>query len=164
MAKTYYIQNNYGYVFETCYIDHYSDVKQLSVKEGKAAIVSQYKQELAKYFVDGATIYTIIRKVSSSGMSRNIDVYAIVNNRPVYLSGYIAKVLGWPMADKGIRVSGCGMDMGFHLVSTTAQTLGIDYKTIRQEWIQGVMMAQYHANQLSNIDNATHTKYDIIKP
>lgn len=134
--KTFFMQDSTGHVFETSHPEYHNECKQLTSKEGKALQAAQYSETLKKYFVDGATIYTVLRKVSASGMSRNIDVYVIVDNRPVYLSGYIAKVLGWKLSnDRGIVVSGCGMDMGFHVVSTTAQTLGIDYKTIRQEWI-----------------------------
>lgn len=135
-SKTFFMQDSTGHVFETNYPEYHKECQQISTKEGKAAIVAQYKQTLAKYVREGVTLYTIVRKVSSSGMSRNIDVYAIEDNKPVYLSGYAAKVLGWKMAkDRGIVVSGCGMDMGFHLVECLARTCGADYKKIRQEWL-----------------------------
>jgi hypothetical protein len=67
----------------------------------------------------GDTIYTVLRKVSSSGMSRQIDVYVIKDNRPWFLTGWVSKACGYSRADQGhgpLRVGGCGMDMGFAVV------------------------------------------------
>jgi hypothetical protein len=75
--------------------------------------------ELRKLCPPGSTIYTILRHVSRSGMSRAISLYSIRENEPVYLAGYAAKALGYSMHrsyDGALRVDGCGMDMGFHLV------------------------------------------------
>jgi len=64
------------------------------------------------------TIYTILRHVSSSGMFRLIDVYAIKDNKPLYLSGLVSVLTHYKCDGKrqGLRVSGCGMDMGFAVV------------------------------------------------
>ena len=35
----------------------------------------------------GATVYTILRSVSRSGMQREVDFYTIRDNRPVWLAG-----------------------------------------------------------------------------
>jgi len=43
----------------------------------------------------------------------------IINN----LDYYISKALDWPLNDKGIRVGGCGMDMGFHLIYSLSRIL-----------------------------------------
>ena len=83
----------------------------------------------------GQTIYSIIRSVSASGMSRCIDFYTIERywyslgngkykqaNRMRFLTGYVSYVLGLPWANKeggirgGLRVNGCGMDMAYHCV------------------------------------------------
>lgn len=70
----------------------------------------------------GDTVYTILRHVSSSGMSRDISAVFIKPNtkdgQSIYDLDYNAQVaLGWPSAKgAGIRVGGCGMDMGFHMV------------------------------------------------
>jgi len=63
-------------------------------------------------------IYTVLRHVSSSGMFRRIDVYAIRDNKPLYLSGLVEELCHYKR-DKhreGLKVSGCGMDMGFAIV------------------------------------------------
>jgi hypothetical protein len=65
----------------------------------------------------GATIYGIVKSVSSSGMSRRIKFYAIKDNRPMFLSWSISQLLGHKMQDDGtIRVNGVGMDMIFATV------------------------------------------------
>jgi hypothetical protein len=82
----------------------------------------------------GDTLYTILKSVSSSRMSRNIDVYAILkpengettNNtengqgqpRMVWLSRYIARIADIRFNDKKscLTIGGIGMDMGFEIV------------------------------------------------
>jgi hypothetical protein len=69
----------------------------------------------------GDTIYTILRSVSASRMTRRISCYAIVNGVPIWLDGYIDTLGIYKMNRKasgpqGLRVTGCGMDMGFAVV------------------------------------------------
>lgn len=74
----------------------------------------------------GFKVYCILRHVSASGMLRVIDLYTIKDNRPVWLSGTVATVMNWKLDNKyngGIRVNGCGMDMGFHLVNSLSVEL-----------------------------------------
>lgn len=73
----------------------------------------------------GETIYCVLRSVSRSGMSRRIDIYVMRRGYPVYLSYRVARLLGWTCKGNGdgIRVDGCGMDMGFHLVYCLGRTL-----------------------------------------
>jgi hypothetical protein len=73
---------------------------------------------LRKWCPPGTTVYTVLRHVSASGMMRGIDVYVIVDNEPRWLSRPVSRVLGIPFDEKRecLRVGGCGMDMGFHVV------------------------------------------------
>ena len=73
---------------------------------------------LRKYCRPGTTIYTTLRHVARSGMSRCIDLYVYRNNKPICLSYDTAIVLGEKLDRKwnSICVGGCGMDMGFDLV------------------------------------------------
>jgi hypothetical protein len=71
---------------------------------------------LLKFLAPGDTVYTVLRHVSRSGMMRRIDLYKVTDEGPFYLSGYAAVLLGEPRPDNGVKVNGCGMDMGFHLV------------------------------------------------
>jgi hypothetical protein len=132
--KTYYMQEQSGEVFETHNPEYHKDCKVLSAAEGKRLQRAQYIEMIAPWIKEAEKVYGIVRKVSASGMSRNIDLYIIRDNAPVYLTYYAAKILGWKLAkDRGIVVSGCGMDMIFHTVSTLCEACGIDYKNVRSE-------------------------------
>jgi len=63
----------------------------------------------------GDTVHTILRHVSRSGMMREISVIG-PNNEDI--TWHVMHVGGYRRSDKtgGLRVSGCGMDMGFHVV------------------------------------------------
>ena len=67
--------------------------------------------------IPGTSVYTIVRHVSQSGMSRDIDTYIMGNDEPIKIT-YITKTLlglRWGK-NEGVRIGGCGMDMGFALV------------------------------------------------
>lgn len=87
---------------------------------------NELKNHLIKLLPKGETVYGIVRSVSASGMSRKIDFYAFENNKPMYLTGYFAELLGYTLPQRGfggIRVNGCGMDMIFHIVSQVSYKL-----------------------------------------
>jgi hypothetical protein len=107
--------------------------------------------ELRKLIKPGSTVYTVLRNVSSSGMSRVIDLLIVIPDyRDIYpegpdgrrdysakpkrkLVGHKIRSIGWTAAKAmddrwdndrgGIKVGGCGMDMGFHLVYNLGRTL-----------------------------------------
>lgn len=65
------------------------------------------------------TVYFVIPSVARSGMSRTMRVYVDGPDGLRYVTGYVAKVLGWALKYGGqdaIVVKGCGMDMTFHLL------------------------------------------------
>lgn len=74
----------------------------------------------------GTTIYAIIRSVARSGMSRTIDLYVLDVGPegkpfPRYVSNLFARARGWKQDKRGaLKVSGCGMDMVFHVLYETA--------------------------------------------
>ena len=80
--------------------------------------IENAKASLLRSLKPGDTVYCVLRSVSASGMSRRIDFYKFENDSPLYLSGLIGIVLGISRnADKaGLKVDGCGMDMGFSVV------------------------------------------------
>lgn len=73
----------------------------------------------------GDTVYTVVRSVSRSGMSREIDVYFFdKKGNKFYLSYLVSRALEYKQADNGaLKVGGCGMDMGFHVVYGLSRTL-----------------------------------------
>jgi hypothetical protein len=77
--------------------------------------IAKATEYLHEYLKAGDKVYTILRQVSRSGMSRHISVLTSKNYDITYL---VAKVLGERRNenDGGLVVSGCGMDMGFEVV------------------------------------------------
>lgn len=73
----------------------------------------------------GDTVYTILRHVSRSGMLRAISPILIREGEPLDLTHYVAKALGLKIDrnNYGVKVGGCGMDMGFHLVYNLSRTI-----------------------------------------
>lgn len=89
--------------------------KQEALAELKKAIQGAKKNPRTKK----PQLYTVLRHVSGSGMSRSISL-CYVNKQGVIceLDYWLCKALGYTF-DKnngGVKVSGCGMDMGYHLV------------------------------------------------
>jgi hypothetical protein len=95
--------------------------------KAQIAEMKEYQEKLKKYFVGrkDRTVYTNLLHVSRSGMYRVIGVMIMRNNKPIDISGWVAKALGWGYdRDKnGVKVSGAGMDMGFHLVYELSSVL-----------------------------------------
>ena len=72
----------------------------------------------------GATVYTILRSVSRSGMQREVDFYAIRDNRPVWLAGAMSRVLGYRQSKHGsLIVRGCGLDVAWYAVYELGRVL-----------------------------------------
>ena len=80
------------------------------------------EEYLRRLFPVGSTARTILRHASDSGMTRWISVLG-PDDRDV--SRTVASVLGLRLGARhsGIKVEGCGMDMGFHLVYSLSRTL-----------------------------------------
>lgn len=79
---------------------------------------------LRKWCKPGTKVYTVLRNVSRSGMTRHIDMYCFHKGDKLYLSGYAARVLDYRIAARGgLVVGGCGMDMGYHLVNSLSYAL-----------------------------------------
>lgn len=98
----------------------------------------QEQQQAVDYLhenIDGAItdgdqrprLYFIIRGVARSGMSRTMSVYVNDGANMLSLTYNIAKACGFPLtADRdAFRVSGCGMDMRFHVADVLAHRLGM---------------------------------------
>ncbi len=94
-------------------------------------------QRLQEVFKKGDTLFTQLENISKSGMTRHIKVRQLKNDRPLDWTYLISKALDWKISDKtnGIKVGGCGMDMGFHLIYTLSRKLFNDGYAIKQEWL-----------------------------
>jgi len=73
----------------------------------------------------GDTLYTTVKHVSRSGMSRSIDVIRIIDGEPFHISYNVALALGdsYDRDREAVKISGCGMDMGFELVYCLSHAL-----------------------------------------
>jgi hypothetical protein len=98
------------------------------------------KDKLISLLQETDIIYTVLRSVSKSGLSRSISFYVVDNNKEIInINYYISVLLGYKF-DKthfgliGLKVKGGGMDMGFHVVHTLLRELGITGK-ISHRWL-----------------------------
>jgi hypothetical protein len=86
--------------------------------------------KLRDWLKPGDTVYTVLRHVSRSGMQREISVVLLTADGPLHPSWAVAKAIGARLNRKGpndaIVVSGCGMDMGFHIVYNLGRALWPD--------------------------------------
>ncbi len=84
--------------------------------------------ELRAMLKPGDVIYTTLNHVSRSGMMRVIDLRVMRNNEPLRISWSVAQAIGYTYNTKyeGVRIDGCGMDMGFSLVYTLGSVLWPD--------------------------------------
>ena len=77
------------------------------------------KNEAIKYLKTiikpNSTLLISIKKVSASGMSRQMTVGVFKNNYYYNLTYYINDLLGQNNKNNYVRVGGCGMDMTFWL-------------------------------------------------
>ena len=103
----------------------------------------QEKKEASDFLMNqlkpNATVYTIVRSVSRSGMSRHIDCLVIVDGQPRYLTSAMARlgIAGMRMSErdwkesKGASIPGCGMDMCWHAVHSLGAHFGIPLNQVR---------------------------------
>lgn len=81
-------------------------------------------ERLQEWIHPGDKVYTSVTHVSYSGMTRHIKVTAIKDNEPIHLSYNVARALDLRLGNnQTVKVSGCGMDMGFALVYDLSHTM-----------------------------------------
>lgn len=109
----------------------------------KPAEIEAAKANLRALFPKGSTVYTILRHVSKSGMSRDISVMAMAVRDgepfPLHPNHTVGQLLGYRVVSRvgsdAIRVMGGGMDMGYHIVHTLASVLYGDGYALKHRWI-----------------------------
>lgn len=85
----------------------------------------------------GDTLWTTVRHIAPSGMSRVIDLYIIRENEPLRISWSTAELLQRRYSERyeGVTCQGSGMDMGFELVYSLSQKLFGDGYALKQRWL-----------------------------
>lgn len=100
---------------------------------------------LYSYFCDSMTktdqpikVFCSVGSVAKSGMSRRIKLYVAIDGDIIRISHLAAKILESNLNDNGIRIDGCGMDMGFAMVNDLEyrlnKILGTVFK-LKQIWL-----------------------------
>ena len=125
MANQYFLRAPSGEVFPSEHPEYHKGCENLgSGAKGKAARAEYCKTELRALLTPGAKVYCILRSVSLSGLSRAVSLYVKSEGDMRNIDSLSADVLGYKLSKKeGLLVSGCGMDMGFHLVYSLGSTL-----------------------------------------
>jgi hypothetical protein len=100
---------------------------------GKASEALQRKGEalayLRKVLKPGMTVYTTLRSVARSGMSRRLDVQAVIDGKIEWLTGRVAAlgIGSYTLEDwkhsRGMSIGGCGSDAGFDTVYNLSHEL-----------------------------------------
>lgn len=115
--------------------------------------------KLREWAPPGTTVYTVLDHVSSSGMSRAIRVVipytledgTIDHVHPNWAVGEVLGLRHWKRHGReqdALVVSGCGMDMGFHLVNSLSYALyGSGYACLGH----GKCPSNYHVNHRSRL-------------
>jgi hypothetical protein len=126
---------------------------------------------LRKLIQPGDTVYTVLRHVSRSGMTRGIDVYFIPSTtngdkpEPVWITAYVGKAIDQPQPyeywrkSMGLKIGGCGMDMGFHVVENLSWALygyGEGYPCLGK----GKCPSNYHSNHRLHLDGPE--RFDLM--
>lgn len=98
-------------------------------------------EKLREIIKPGDTLYTVLRHVSSSGMSRVISVVSVSPDGDIRNLDYLISQLGHyrrtPISAKhdGLKVGGAGMDMGFAVVYDVSHTVFNDGYALKQRWL-----------------------------
>ena len=88
--------------------------------------IEEQKEFLRSVVKPGDTIYCILRHCSRSGMTRHIGLVIMTKDgHPIHPNYAASVLLGESIKHgyDGVKMEGCGMDMGFHLVYTLGMIL-----------------------------------------
>lgn len=95
--------------------------------------------ELVKKLVTpGDTLYTILRHVSRSGMSRRVSVICIKENQARCLDSEVELLTHFKRVNRGkegLVVHGVGGDVGFEVVHALADAVFGDGYKLTQAWL-----------------------------
>jgi hypothetical protein len=126
-----YVQLESGTILQTDDPARWPEAKRLTNKVGaqllKDEAVTKLRKEFAPRGDKRKTLYTTVTHVARSGMSRSIRCFAQSKDADGMwdVSHLVARAIGAPMDEKngGLKVGGCGMDMGFHVCHSLGYAL-----------------------------------------
>lgn len=149
-----WLETEDGSVFETANPEHHKGCKRIAKAEGLRRDKEHARELLRGMFPPGSTAYTVLRHVSSSGMSRRIAVLFVEGSRPRDVSHLVARALSYKLHERGgVVVGGCGMDMGFSLVYNLSHALhGAGYECLgARENGRTLCPSSYHTNHRDSV-------------
>lgn len=105
----------------------------------------------------GETIYTVLRGVSASGMTRYIDLYMIRNNVPLRITWSVADATGYTynLQYEAIRINGSGLNVGHAVVQRLGEVLYPDGFTCTG-WRSGELGCPGADHIVQDVANVTH--------
>ena len=99
----------------------------MTTKTAVKEIQESARKDVLALLGDNRNVYTILRTVSASGMSRTFSLKTVHRGEIIDITYTAAKALGDKCIEvnghNAIRVNGVGMDMGFHLVYCLSSVL-----------------------------------------
>lgn len=96
----------------------------MSKKQEKEQEIKDSIQRLRKWLRPGDRVFTRVDHVSSSGMSREISCFISRGREVINISWYVARALEYTQGkNDGIKIQGCGMDMGYHIIYSLGAVL-----------------------------------------
>lgn len=129
MATAYYVNTKDGSAIDwEPSFQHYpeGEWRKVTKAEYERALRDNARADLRKQLKPGATVYTVLRRQSASGMMRHISLVVAGDGGKVEdITWQVARALERTMDRDtgGIREGGGGMDMGFHLVYALGRAL-----------------------------------------
>lgn len=111
-----YMELGDGFVIQTADPARWPEGKRLTKREGIAKQRAAALKRLHSLLSPGDTVYTIIRSVARSSMSRLMDVVIARDGRIQRITCDVAHAIGHPLKNGELRMDGGGMDMGFQAV------------------------------------------------
>lgn len=148
---TWYVHGHNGQVIRT------TSTQRLPEYVAEAVRSEWARDQLRDLCPPGTTLYTVLHHVARSGMTRRIGVRVIEDGQPRYLDGLVHRAAPdfFRLSESGgIVMGGCGMDMGFHLVSSLSSILYPDgFRCLGED---GNCPSNDHANDWGEFNH----KYD----
>jgi len=106
-------------------------------KTEKAEQKEKAIEYLREYCPVGTRVFTVLRHVATSGMARWLDAYVMIDNEPIKITHLLGRAgIGGDWCDRrqALKVGGCGMDMGYHVVNCLSYALhGYENEGLKEE-------------------------------
>lgn len=148
-----YMQSESGRIFTTSSPEYHKNDKKLTKKEGEKLYIEQCKNELLELVKPNDKIYINVVSVSNSGMSRKMTFHIVQGKEIRNITHLVSIVAGYNTDNNyNLKVSGCGMDMGFSVVYNLGRCL----------WRDGTPESHGTRNGVADFDGGYALKHSYI--